>query len=127
MDADDTDLECPSRGFVGVTYPENARVLDRFLYLDTVQIRALEIDFSAKSRYGFLTSLVKFRNWGSNVDMDFYRAISKTWICTVQHGTQSVTHARRAHHAHCSTLSLCAQMAPGGIVVREWSTRVEGL
>ena len=37
-------------------------------------------------KYGshrFLKHLVKFRNWGAKVALDFYRAISKTRISTV--------------------------------------------
>ena len=48
-----------------------------------VQIRVLEIGFWARSSHRFLKHLVKFRNWGAEVALDFYRAISKTRISTV--------------------------------------------
>ena len=43
----------------------------------TVQIRVLEI---GRSSHRFLKHLVKFRNWGAEVALDFYRAISKTRV-----------------------------------------------
>ena len=54
----------------------------------TVQIRDLEIGFWAKCSHRFLKYLVKFRNWGAKVALDFYRAISKTRISTVDLYTQ---------------------------------------
>ena len=47
----------------------------------TVEIRILEIGFLAESSARFLKALVKYRNWGQKVALDFYKRISKTARC----------------------------------------------
>ena len=81
------------------------------LQLGTVQIRVLKIGILGQ-KYGshrFLKHLVKFRNWGAEVSLYFYRAISKTRISTVS----LLTAGRRRAQGRQQVTAMILQAACG--------------